>query len=296
LLLAGCGVQPEAPKNKLKVVTTLFATYDFARQVGGDAVEVSMLLPPGADSHVYELTPKDIAQLKNCDVFIYVGGESDEWLKKILNSFTEKKMQQVRLLDIIKPVLEKEKEGMTVKHAGEEQEVDEHVWTSPRNAIIIVQKLSEVFSRLDKSQQEAYKERSRQYVAKLQQIDKEYQAIVAAGKRKTLIFGDRFPLRYFVDAYGLDYYAAFPGCAQNTEPSAATVAFLIKKIKAEHIPVIFHIELSNKKIAQALSEATGTKIVQFNTGHNVTKQEFEQGVTYLDLLEQNGRALKEALQ
>lgn len=298
LLLTGCGAVQPARKGKLKVVTTLFATYDFARQVGGDRLEVTMLLPPGVDSHVYEPTPKDIAKLKNCDVLIYVGGESDAWLRKIIASLDNKQLKEVRLLDIIHPVREVVKEGMTIKHAGEaaEEDVDEHVWTSPVQAMTIVDTLGKVLGQLEPANQQYYQERSASYQAELQQMDQDYKAIVAGGRRKTLIFGDRFPLRYFVEAYGLDYYAAFPGCAQNTEPSAATVAFLINKIRQEHIPVVLHIELSNRKIAQALSEATGAQVRQFNTGHNVTKEEFDRGITYLDLLAANGQVLKEALE
>ena len=298
-VLAGCGNKVVTDKSKLQVVTTVFATYDFARQVGADKVQATMLVPPGTEVHAYEPTPQDIKRIRESQVFVYVGGESDEWVKKILASVDNKNLKVIRLLDTIKPVEEIVKEGMTADNkeadALEEREYDEHVWTSPENAIKISAKLAEVFSAVDSGNKAVYEKNYLAYEAKLKTLDREFKNIVANGNRKVVVFGDRFPLRYFMDAYGLDYFAAFPGCAHDTEPSASTVAFLIDKVRKEKIPVVFHIELSNEKIAKAIASATGAKILQFNTCHNVPRDDFNKGVTYVSLMQENAKVLKEAL-
>ncbi len=302
LLVTGCGSKKEATQSstkKLQVVTTMFAAYDFARAVGGHKAQVSMLVPPGADIHAYEPTPKDIAGLEKCDVLVYVGGESDAWVDKILTSLSNKKIKKVKMLDVVKPVEEEIKKGMTTheeaEQGKEEKEYDEHVWTSPANAKVIAETLKDVFTEKDSSNKAVYAKNCETFIGQLTELDKEFKKVVAQGKRKEVVFGDRFPLRYFVDAYGLDYFAAFPGCAHNTEASASTIAFLINKVKTDKIPVIFHIELSNKKIAKAICEATGAKMLQFNTCHNLPKADFDKGTTYLDLMKENLAALKEAL-
>ena len=298
-VLAGCGNKVATDKSKLQVITTVFATYDFARQVGGDKVQATMLVPPGTEVHAYEPTPQDIKRIRESQVFVYVGGESDEWVKKILASVDNKNLRVIRLLDTIKPVEEIVKEGMTADNkeadALEEREYDEHVWTSPENAIKISAKLAEVFSAVDSGNKAVYEKNYLAYETKLKTLDREFKNIVANGNRKVVVFGDRFPLRYFMDAYGLDYFAAFPGCAHDTEPSASTVAFLIDKVRKEKIPVVFHIELSNEKIAKAIASATGAKILQFNTCHNVPRDDFNKGVTYVSLMQENAKVLKEAL-
>lgn len=306
LLVTGCGkkaTEETSHPQKLKVVTTMFAAYDFARAVGGDKVQVTMLVPPGADIHAFEPTPKDIIGLEQCDVLVYVGGESDGWVEKILTSINNKKMQKIKMLAVVKPVEEEVKKGMTVQKEAHEQtgkdkedkEYDEHVWTSPKNAGLIAKALRDTFEAKDSSNKETYETNYAKFNGQLEELDKQFKKIVAQGKRKELVFGDRFPLRYFVDAYGLNYYAAFPGCAHNTEASAATIAFLMNKVQTDKIPVVFHIELSNEKIAKAICEGTGAQMRQFNTCHNLSKKDFDKGITYLDLMKENLTALKEAL-
>ncbi len=294
--------------SQLKVVTTVFAPYDFARQVVGDKAEVTMLLEPGSETHSYEPTPQDIITIGNADVFIYVGGENDTWVDNVLKSVDNKDLKVVKLLDIVDTVEEETVEGMDV--SGEEKEDenahsetsseaevewDEHVWTSPANAITISEYLCSTFLKMDKKNEASYKSNLASYVEKLQDIDKQFKTIVENGKRKEIVVGDRFPLRYFVEEYGLDYYAAFPGCSGDTEASASTIAFLTDKVMADKIPVIFTIELSNGNIAKSISEATNAKIMTFYSCHNVTKEDFEAGLTYIDFMEKNIEALKEAL-
>lgn len=300
---SGCTVQqnPDVDDGKLHVVTTIFAPYDFARQVGGDDVSVTMLLRPGCEVHSYEPTPKDIIAIRNADVFVYVGGESDAWVKTVLDGVDNPNLRVVTLMDCVELLDEETVEGMqTEKHGHDhadahDTEPDEHVWTSPRNAARICQKLADTFAGADSAHAADYAQRCGDYVEKLNQLDAEFQDVVERAARKTVVFADRFPLRYFADAYGLDYYAAYPGCADAAEPSASMVAFLIDKVRAEGIPVVFTIELSNGKLADTICEATGAKKLKFATCHNVTAQAFADGATYLQLMEHNVQALREAL-
>ena len=213
-------------------------------------------------------------------------------------------LRVVTLMDCVELLHEETVEGMQAERHGhghdeeedeDEEELDEHVWTSPRNAARICRKLCDTFSAADSAHAAQYAQRCGDYVEKLNQLDAEFQDVVEHAARKTVVFADRFPLRYFADAYGLDYYAAYPGCADAAEPSAATVAFLIDKVRAEGIPVVFTIELSNGKLADTICEATGAKKLEFATCHNVTVQAFANGATYLQLMERNVQALREAL-
>ena len=279
----------------ISVVCTSFAPYDLAREIAGEDVSIKMLLSPGADSHSYDPTPKDILAVNKCDVFIYVGGESDVWVDDILSSVDNPDMKIVRLIDCTEELYHEEhKEGMDHDHETED-EYDEHVWTNPRNASLICEKIAEALCEVDAENADKYNENLVSYKGELTELDEAFKKVVAEGNRKTLVFGDRFPLIYFVKAYGLDYYAAFPGCAADTEPSGATVAFLINKVKEDNIPVVFHIELSTGKIADTICEATGASKMQFNACHNITKADLEAGVSYLDLMWDNVEALKAAL-
>lgn len=308
-ILAGCGqtnnLKPgdTGSNDKISVVATTFAPYDFVREIVGDKADISMLLPPASESHSYEPTPQDIIKIQNCDVFIYVGGESDEWVNEVLDSMDTSKMKIVTLMDCVTVVEEEiipgmEDEEEEAEEAGGEEapEYDEHVWTSPKNAKLIVQKLSDTLSGVDAANAAVYEQNTAAYLTKLDELDAAFQAVVDGAVRKTIVFGDRFPFRYFVDAYGLEYSAAFPGCSTETEPSAATVKFLIDKINDENIPVIFHIELSNEKMANTISEATGAKVLLLHACHNVSKADFESGESYLSLMTRNVETLKEALQ
>ncbi|MDR0381677.1 MAG: metal ABC transporter substrate-binding protein [Oscillospiraceae bacterium] len=311
---AGCG--PASPAEaadggggteRLRVVATIFAPFDFARVVTGDRADVTMLLPPASESHSFEPTPQDTIRVQNCDVFLYVGGESDAWVDDVLASMDVSRMKVVTLMDCVEVVEEEIVEGMEDDEHEEEEEhdeeeahdeapeYDEHVWTSPKNAKLIVQKISDALCETDAANAGAYRQNTAAYLAELDKLDAAFQAVADSARRRTVVFGDRFPFRYFVDAYGLDYFAAFPGCSTETEPSAATVAFLIDKINAEQIPVVFHIELSNEKMAQAISEATGARVLLLHAVHNISKTDFEDGVGYLDLMWKNIDNLREAL-
>lgn len=297
LPLAGCGAEAAEETDGISVVATVFAPYDFARQLVGDRGEVTLLLPPGSEAHSYEPSPKDIIEIQNCDVFIYVGGVSDAWVTDVLESVGDG-VRTVTLMDCVELLEEEHVEGMEIdehEHDDGEVEYDEHVWTSPRNAKLICEKIAAALSEADPEGEAEYSAALEGYCAELDELDAAFTDVVANGVRNTIVFGDRFPLLYFAKAYGLEYYAAWPGCADEAEPSAATVAFLIDKVNEENIPVVFHIELSNEDMADTICEATGADKLLFSACHNVTRAQFEEGVTYLDLMWQNVDALKEAL-
>jgi zinc transport system substrate-binding protein len=285
------------------VVTTVFPSYDFVREIAGDKVNLTLLLPPGAESHSFEPTPRDIIQIQNSSLFVYVGGESEAWVERILDSvdsYNDGRLKVVSLMDMVDVVEEEIVEGMEEEEeeAGEGQEgpeYDEHVWTSPRNAKLIVRALTEALCQADNANAAFYQQNERAYQAKLDELDSAFRTVLNGAKRRTIIFGDRFPFRYFADAYGLSYYAAFPGCSTETECSAATIAFLINKIRGEGIPVIFHIELSNEKIADTISEATGAKKLLLHACHNVSRRDMDRNVSYLELQRGNVDRLREAL-
>jgi len=298
--VSGCkqnkGAVMRSADGKLNVTVTNFPPFDFVRQIAGDRVNLSMLLPPGVESHSFEPSPRDIITVHNSGVFIYVGGESDAWVDRILESMDTSKIKILRMMDAVYAVEEEIVEGMEEENEeGEEITYDEHIWTSPRNAILIVKAVTEALCEADSASANFYRKNAAAYTGELAQLDAAFNGVVSGAKRNTIVFADRFPFRYFADAYGLFYFAAFPGCSTETEPSAATVAFLINKIKAEKIPVVFHIELSNELMADTISGETSAKKLLLHSCHNISKRDFDAGLGYLDLMRQNVENLKEAL-
>lgn len=291
--------------DKISVVTTIFPQYDFVRQIAGDNVELTMLLPPGSESHSFEPTPQDIITIESCDVFIYVGGESDAWVDEILDSMDTSSMQIISMMGYVDVVEEEILEGMETdeEHGNgtsdydddDEVEYDEHVWTSLRNSESIVQAISDKLCEIDGNNAETYKTNTEVYIKELSALDAELKGIADNAKRKTIVFGDRFPFRYFADDYGLTCFAAFPGCSTETEASAETVAFLIDKVSDENLPVVFFIEFSNQKMADTISEGSNAKPLLLHSCHNISANDFNNGVTYLELMKQNAVNLKEAL-
>lgn len=304
VLLTGCRIVKQQDNSKINIVTTVFASFDFARQVAGDNANITLLIKPGSESHSYEPTPKDIIAIEECDIFIYTGGENDTWLDYILNTVDNDDIKIIKMLDLVEKYEEEHVEGMEGHHHSHEhdhsheegaEEWDEHVWTDPLNAIKISEKIKDVLCETDVNNKERYEENFRQYSDELMRLDSEFESIVEKSERHELVFGDRFPLRYFVEAYGLDYYAAFPGCAAESEPSAKTVAFLIDKVKEDKIPIVFKIELSNGNIANAIANDAGVKVMTFYTCHNVSRSDFDKGETYISLMRRNLDTLREAL-
>ncbi len=299
--LSGCGIAEEKKDDgRLKVVATVFAEYDFLRNIAGDAVNLSMLMMPGADLHAFDPTPKDIMEVQEADLFVTVGGESDAWSEKIIDSIDSNKLQTVRLMDCVDHVVEEELvEGMEAEDDedghGEEKEFDEHVWTSPKNAVQIVEKLRDKLCRMDEANAELYQDNAKSYIKKLQKLDEAFTELVQNAKRREIIVADRFPFRYFADAYGLKYYAAFPGCSTQTGTSVETIAFLIRKAKEDDIPVVFHMEMSSEAMCNTICDEAGAKKAQLNAVHNISRQDFNKGIGYLELMKENIEVLKEAL-
>ena len=307
LLLTACGqAAPERETGRLRIVTTVFPAYDFARAAAGALADVELLLPPGTESHSYEPTPADILAVQDCDLFIYLGGESDEWVETILDA-VEPRGEQLRMIDCV-PLLEEELvEGMQAEighdheHGHDEEErshgegevtgLDEHVWTDPANAAVITRMIGERLSALDEGCGDTYRSAAEDYADKLEGLDREFTEFFAED-RGPMVFGDRFPLRYFAAAYGVEYYAAFPGCGTQTEPSAATVAFLTEKVRREQLPVVWYIEFSNHLVADSIAEAAGAETALFHTCHNVSRRELENGATYVSLMEGNLKTLR----
>ncbi len=284
----------------LSIVTTNFPSYDFARAITKDIPNTSlkMLVSPGVETHDFEPTPQDIIDIKTSDFFIYTGGESDYWIENVLKDIDLAKTKVIKLLDLVEVKKEEIISGMENihehNHATNESEIDEHVWTSLKNSIQIIESVSEEFTAQNPTESK-YLENATAYISELKTIDAEIEALIQNAKRKTLIFGDRFPLRYFVDDYGLDYFAAFPGCSEQTEASASTIAFLVDKVKSLGVPVIFRIELSGGLIADEIARSTGAQVLEFHTAHNISKNDFDSGKTYVDIMRDNLIVLKEAL-
>ena len=296
--LAACGQTPagEAQSGNLSVVSTIFPSYDFARQIAGEFADVTMLLPPGGETHSFEPTLQDIAKIQNCGIFIYGGGDSDAWAEKILAAIDTSKVRIVTLMDCAEVLEEPEEDNHEHAHEGEEEHIyDEHVWTSLRNAKLIVQEILKALCEADAGNAPAYLDNAREYLAKLDALDQSFQDIVETGVRRTIIFGDRFPFLYFTRAYGLEPFAAFPGCSHETQASPAAVKQLIDQINAEKIPVVFHLELSDTKMAETISKATGAKVMLLHACHNISKADFSAGKGYLDFMEDNLQALRTAL-
>lgn len=308
LALAGIGILVAtliyAGNNSAKgtsIIATNFVGYDFARAVVDDKNTVSMLLKPGTETHNFEPTPQDIINIKNAKLFIYVGGESDQWVENLLADNDIPSERRLRLMDFVELKAEEQKEGMEAEEEegeegeGEEEEYDEHIWTSIPNAIRLVNAIRDKLTALNMPKGDIYAANAKIYTDHLTKIDGDLRAVIGKANQRTLIFGDRFPFRYFVDEYGLDYYAAFPGCSDQTEASASTVAFLTEKAKALNAKAIFKIEMSSAQLAKTIANEVGAKVYVLHAAHNISEQEVSAGLSYADIMEQNVKTLAEAL-
>lgn len=311
-LLAGCGTAAPESHGDIKVVTTIFPIYDWIREVAQDDVDINLdlLLDNGVDLHSYQPTAKDIMDISDCDIFIYVGGESDEWVDDTLAQADNKNMTVLDLMDILgdKAKEEEVKEGMQEDdHEHEEgkeeeheegPEYDEHVWLSLKNTSLFVGKIAEALSKADPQHAEAFKANAASYQEKLSALDAQYQQAVDSASVKTLLFGDRFPFRYLTDDYGLDYYAAFVGCSAESEASFETISFLSGKVDELNLKSIMQIETSDGSIAKTVKDNTKTKdqqILTLDSIQGVTSDRIQAGETYLSVMESNLEILKQAL-
>ena len=302
---APAGSQAEsAAEEKIRIVTTIFPEYDWVREILGDkadSAEITMLLDNGVDLHSYQPTADDLIRLSDCDLFVYVGGESDGWVEGALKSAANKDRKVINLLEVLGDSVKEEEtvEGMQEEEEDhEEKEYDEHVWLSLKNAQTLVGAISAALQELDPDNKDTYAANADAYGQKLSALDAEYQKAVSAGTYRTLLFGDRFPFRYLVDDYGLSYYAAFAGCSAESEASFETVSFLARKVDEGKLPCVLTIEGKNHKIAETIVQNTAgksQKILTMDSMQSTTSQDVAGGTTYLSLMEKNLDVLKEAL-
>ncbi|MCR4999567.1 MAG: metal ABC transporter substrate-binding protein [Lachnospiraceae bacterium] len=305
--LVACGsntaTTPTKDSDTISVVSTVFPSYDWTREIVGDTedVELTLLLDDGVDLHSYEPSVADIATISTADVFIYVGGESDGWVEGALAEAVNKDMVVINMMEVLSDSVKEEEvvEGMQAEEEeeeGEEEiEYDEHVWLSLKNAKRLTAAIAEALCKVDAANAAQYEANSNAYQLKLDALDNEYASMASLAKRDTILFADRFPFRYLVDDYNLNYYAAFVGCSAETEASFETVAFLANKVDELQLPVILTIETSDQKIAQTVqsSAKTKTEILSINSLQNTTL--VEDNTSYLDIMTTNLAILKQAL-
>ncbi len=320
VLAAGCLVActaadapAEAGSDKLEIVTTIFPEYDWVMNILGNnpaGAEVTMLLDNGVDLHSFQPSAEDILKISNCDMFIYVGGESDEWVEDALHEAVNKDMVVINLLDVLGDSVKEEEvvEGMQEEeeeheegeeHEAEETEYDEHVWLSLKNAAALTEHISQELMRIDEKNAQEYRKNTDDYVTALNALDKKYSDAVSAGAVKTLLFGDRFPFRYLTDDYGLTYYAAFVGCSAETEASFETIMFLAQKVDELSLHSVMTIEGKDHRIAETIIQNTQSKdqsILTMDSMQSTTSKDVKGGTTYLSVMENNLSVLTKALQ
>ena len=319
LSLTACAAPAEtADDGKLQIVTTLFPYYDFARAIAQDRADVTLLLSPGREAHSFEPTPLDAVTISEADVFLYNGGEGEYWVESMLDAAGEHIAVASRMMDYVDALNEEYVEGMQGadghdhdhehgshddhdhdheedEHDSDEIEYDEHIWTSPKNAVVLCRTVCDAICRADAGNAEFYRANCEDYCAQLEDLDARFAALCESAPRRLLIFADRFPMLYFCREYGLDYRAAFHGCSGDTEPSLATIKFLIDKVEDEDIPVVYTIDFGTKKVAAVVSECTGAAIETLYSMQTVSRADFDAGETYLTLMERNFEALRKGL-
>ena len=319
LSLAACAAPAEkADGGKLQIVTTLFPYYDFARAIAQDRADVTLLLSPGREAHSFEPTPLDAVTISEADVFLYNGGEGEYWVESMLDAAGEHIAVASRMMDYVDALNEEYVEGMQGadghdhdhehgshddhdhdheedEHDSDEIEYDEHIWTSPKNAVVLCRAVCDAICKADPANEDFYRANCENYCAQLEDLDARFAALCESAPRRLLIFADRFPMLYFCREYGLDYRAAFHGCSGDTEPSLATIKFLIDKVEDENIPVVYTIDFGTKKVAAVVSECTGAAIETLYSMQTVSRADFDAGETYLTLMERNFEALRKGL-
>lgn len=339
VLLCGCGAvrksgtsgPADEKDNKLKIATTIFPYYDFVRQIAGDHVELSLIVPAGMDSHSFEPTPADMRVLQEADILICNGGAMEYWLQEVLDALDASHMEVMVMMDYVEILDEELAEGMEEdghdhdhNHELEENHLeyepeghadglgqeragheghehwkvsgkDEHIWTSPANAMRLVQAISQKLEEADPGHAQIYAQNASEYLNELEELHGQFLEIMRQRKRNMILIGDKFPFRYLADAYDLEYRAAFSGCSTDTEPSAKTIAYLIEQVRQERIPVVYYLELSTRRVTEIICEESGADMALLHSCHNVTRRELESGVTYLDLMKGNVESLRRGL-
>ncbi len=281
LFLCGCNAENKKETEKPCVVTTIFPIYDFVRAVGGDRVDIIMLIKPGTEVHSYDPVPSEIKSIYNSDLFFYIGGESDEWVNKIL---ADKSVNSYALIECVNPILEEN-----------HKEYDEHIWTSPENARKMLDKILAELVKADPENSEYYRQNHLSYVDKINQIEQKTKEMIEKSTDPFILVADKFPFKYFADYYEIDYLAAADGCAIGTDISLKTMTELLNAVNDKNLKCVYYVEMSNKEIANSVSEQTGVKLLELHSAHNVTLEDFEKGVTYVDIAQRNYDSLKEGI-
>ena len=304
--LSGCSLEAEMPDDeRLEIVTTIFPEYDWMMNILGEnpaGAEVTLLLDKGVDLHSYQPTAGDILKISSCDIFVYVGGESDAWVEDALKNVVNKDMTVINLMEVLGDS-KKEEEltgGMQEENEGDddEPEYDEHVWLSLKNAAVITESMEAAIETADPGNASIYRKNTEAYIERLNVLDNEYKNAVSGAACDTLVFGDRFPFRYLVDDYGISYYAAFSGCSAETEASFETVTFLAKKVDELSLAAVIIIDGSDGKIAETIIENTDgkdQKILTLDSMQSVTDEDIASGTTYISIMEGDLKMLKDAL-
>ena len=290
--------QTEPDSKKLNVVCTIFPQYDFCREIAGDKIDLTLLLDSKTDLHSFEPTSEDILKISKCDLFINIGGESDDWAEDVIKSAQNDSLSVLSLMDTVETHEEEALEGQQAEEDEEkehEHEQDEHIWTSLKNAILMAQAITDKLCALDKDNAEAYKANCEAYTKKLSDLEKQYADTISGAKTKTLLFADRFPFRYLAEDYGLTCYAAFSGCSAQTEASFETMAFLVNKVKEENLNYILMIDGSDGSVAESVSRQSGAGIKTLNSCQSVPPEDIENGVSYLSIMLDNLAVLREVL-
>ena len=302
LFCTGCANYEQVQNDKLNIVCTVFPQYDFVREIAKDRVNLTMLLPLGSEAHSYEPTANNIIALNRADLFIGIGGESEHWAEHLLDGVKNENLETLYLLKSVELYDEEYTEGMeksSHNHTHSEHThlaaADEHIWTSPQNAIAMCTIIYDTLCRLDKANAHFFKKNYAEYKQKLEKLDVAFKDAVKGSARNTLVFGDRFPMRYLTEELGLEYFAVFPGCSSKTEPSAKTVAFLSDKVSSEKIPVVFYMDYSDGRHAKAIAKHSNAKAKRLYSCHNLSKKDFENGENYISLMTKNAHLLREAL-
>lgn len=307
MVLSLCACAPAEDKTdsgKLSVVCSLFPYYDFVRVIGGEWVEPRLLVAAGREAHSFEPTPADVIRVSRADVFVYNGGEGEQWVDQILDSAGESIPMVLRMMDYAQTLEEEPVDGGSHDdhddHDGHDHdsgdiEYDEHIWTSPVEAGKLCRAICDALCAADPAHEETYRKNLEDYLQELSDLDGAFRQVVSEKKRDVLVFGDRFPLLYFCREYGLNYRAAFHGCSSDTEPSLYTLKFLIDKVNEEQLPVVYALELSSQKVAGAIAETTGAKVVTFYSCQTVSTADWAAGEGYLSLMRRNVAALREGI-
>lgn len=291
IILSGC----TAPKktDKLSITVTNFAEYDFARAVAGEMAEISLLIPPGNDMHSFEPTLQSIAGIENSDLIIYIGGESDSWIERILASVKSDGLTTLKMSDYVCLAAHDEHEHHD--HASTHEEYDEHIWTSPENAEKMINAICNLLCEKDSANADYFRENADDYIGKIKSAAEDIKNVVDTAKTRTLPIADRNPYKYFTDYFGLSPVAAFSGCSEDTDADLSTVIKLIEAVNKGGARAVFVTELGNRSLADKVAESTGAKILTLHSYHNISSDDFSNGVTYLDLMNRNKSVLLEGL-